>query len=151
MPHVIENLKKKFFIGLELQTNNEDCSLAIPARKEKFFQENTLEKIPNKINQEIMTLYTDYEGDHTKPYSWLLGCEVSSLDEVPPGLVGKIIPESKYAVYTSVGEFPHGLIAVGQEIWKSSLNRSYTNDFEVYPSNFDPQRHPEVKVYIAIE
>jgi predicted transcriptional regulator YdeE len=52
-----------------------------------------------------------YEGDYTKPYSWILGCEVSSLDEIPEGLVGKVIPESKYAVFTTQGEFPQGLIA----------------------------------------
>ena len=43
------------------------------------------------------------------------------------------------------------MIAVWQDIWKSNLPRSYTSDFEVYRSDFDPQQNPEVKVYIAIE
>jgi hypothetical protein len=72
-----------------------------------------------------------YEGDYTKPYSWILGCEVSSLDEIPEGLVGKVIPESKYAVFTTQGEFPQGLIAAWQAVWKSNLLRSYTSDFEL--------------------
>jgi predicted transcriptional regulator YdeE len=147
----IEHQKEKFFIGLELRTNNEECSLAMPVHKDKFFKENTISKIPNKINGDILALYTDYEGDYTKPYSWILGCEVSSLNEVPEGLVGKIIPESKYAVFTSQGGFPQGLIAVWPEIWKSDFTRLYTSDFEVYRNDFDPQRNPEVKVYIAIE
>lgn len=151
MNYTIEKQKKKFFIGLELRTNNEECSLAMPAHKEKFFRENTLAKIPNKINGNILALYTDYEGDYTKPYSWILGCEVSSLDEIPAGLVGKVIPESKYALFTTQGEFPQGLIAAWQAVWKSNLHRSYTTDFELYHSNFDPQKNPEVKVYIAIE
>jgi len=151
MNYTIENQKKKFFIGLELRTNNEECSLAMPAHKEKFFRENTLAKIPNKINGNILALYTDYEGDYTKPYSWILGCEVSSLDEIPEGLVGKVIPESKYAVFTTQGTFPQGLIAAWQAVWKSNLHRSYTSDFELYRSNFDPQKNPEVKVYIAVE
>lgn len=70
---------------------------------------------------------------------------------MPAGLVGKVIPASNYAVYTAKGEFPQGLIATWQEIWKSGLPRSYTSDFEVYHSDFDPKRNPEVKVYIAIE
>jgi predicted transcriptional regulator YdeE len=149
--HHIEYQKEKFFIGLALRTNNEECSSAMPAHKDKFFKENIPSKIPNKINGNILALYTDYEGDYTKPYSWILGCEVSSLDQVPTGLVGKVIPASNYAVYTTQGEFPQGLIAVWQDIWKSGLPRSYTSDFEVYRSDFDPKRNPEVKVYIAIE
>lgn len=151
MNQIIEHQKEKLFIGLELRTNNEECSLAMPAHKDRFFKENTLSKIPNKINGNILALYTDYEGDYTKPYSWILGCEVSSLEQMPEGLVGKVIPESKYAIFTTQGEFPQGLIAAWQDIWKSNLPRSYTSDFEVYRSDFDPQGNPEVKIYIAIE
>lgn len=147
----IEQQKEKFFIGLALRTNNEECSVAMPAHKARFFQENTLSKIPHKINGNILALYTDYEGDYTKPYTWILGCEVSSLEEVPEGLVGKVIPASTYAVFTTEGKFPQGLIAAWQEIWKANLPRSYTSDFEVYPSDFDPERNPQVKVYIAVK
>ena len=151
MHHTIERQKKKFFIGLELRTDNQKCSLEMPAHKERFFNQNILAGIPNKINGNVLAVYTDYEGDYTQPYSWILGAEVSSLDEIPAGLVGKVIPESKYAVFTTSGEFPQGLIAAWQAIWQSNLSRSYTADFELYSSNFDPQRHPEVKVYIAIK
>lgn len=151
MIHTIKYQEKKFFIGLALRTNNEECSYAMPAHKERFFKENISAKIPNKLNDNILALYTDYEGDYTRPYSWILGCEVSSLAEVPEGLVGKVIPESKYAVFTTKGEFPQGLIDAWQAVWRSTLLRSYTSDFEVYRSDFDPQKNPEVKVYIAID
>ena len=151
MNHTIEHQNEKFFIGLELRTNNEECSLTMPAHKDRFFGENIPSKIPNRINGDILALYTDYEGDYTKPYSWILGCEVSSLDQVPDGLVGKTIAESTYAVFTTQGEFPQGLIAAWQNIWESGLPRTYTSDFEVYPSDFDPQQNPEIKVYIAID
>jgi len=150
MNYTLEEQKKKFFIGLALRTNNKECSIAMPAHKEWFFKENILAKIPNQISGNILALYTDYEGDYTKPYSWILGCEVSSLNEIPQGLVGKEITESKYAVFTSVGEFPQGLIAAWQAVWKAELCRSYTSDFEVYHPDFHPQKNPEVKVYIAI-
>lgn len=149
--YTIEKQQKKFFIGLELRTNNEECSSAMPAHKERFFREDVLSKIPNRINGDILALYTDYEGDFTKPYSWILGCEVASLDGVPAGLVGKEIPEARYAVFTTQGEFPQGLIGAWQAVWKSNLPRSYTSDFEVYRSSFNPQSDPEVKIYIAIQ
>jgi predicted transcriptional regulator YdeE len=151
MTHSIEHQKGKFFIGLELRTNNAECSSTMPAHKNKFFRENIPAKISNKINDTIFALYTDYEGDYTKPYSWILGYEVSSLEEIPQGLVGKVIPESTYAVFTTQDIFPQGLIAAWQAIWQSGLQRSYTSDFEAYPSDFDPQKNPEIKVYIAID
>lgn len=151
MTYTFEKQSEKFFIGLELRTNNEECSSAMPAHKERFFNENIYALIPNKINGSIVALYTDYAGDYTQPYSWILGCEVSSLDEVPKGLVGKIIPESNYAVFTTKGTFPQGLITAWQAVWRSNLSRSYTSDFELYPSDFDPDKNPEVKVYIAVE
>jgi predicted transcriptional regulator YdeE len=151
MTHTIEKQSKKFFIGLELRTNNQECSVTMPAHKERFFNENFYAKIPNKMNGDILALYTDYEGDYTKPYSWILGCEVSSLEDVPTGLVGKVISESRYAVFTTKDEFPEGLIAAWQAVWKSNLSRAYTSDFELYRSDFNPQKNPEVKVYIALE
>lgn len=151
MDYKIEKQEKKFFIGLELRTNNEECSHAMPAHKERFFKENIPAKIPNKLNGHILAVYTDYEGDYSKPYSWILGCEVSSLDDVPAGLVGKIIPKAKYAVFTTQGAFPQGLIAAWQAVWKSNLSRSYTSDFELYRSNFNPQNNPEIQLYIGIQ
>ncbi len=149
--YTVEKQDQKLFIGLELRTDNEKCSLEMPAHQERFIKENVFAKIPNKTAGDVFALYTDYEGDYSKPYSWILGCEVSSLDELPKGLVGKEIPASKYAVFVTEGKFPDGLIAVWQEVWKLDLARSYTSDFEVYRSDFDPEKSPEVKVHIAID
>lgn len=151
MPYSIENQNKKFFIGLLLRTDNQKCLLEMPLHKDRFFNENIIAKIPNKINGNILAVYTDYEGDFRGSYSWILGAEVSSLDEIPAGLVGKVIPESNYAIFTTKGEFPEGLIATWGAIWQSDLPRSYTADFELYSSDFDPSTNPEVKVYIAIK
>lgn len=147
----IQHKPETYFIGLELRTSNEECSVAMPAHKEKFFKEDIVSKIPNKVSEDILALYTDYEGDYTMPYSWILGCEVSSLKSVPQGLAGKTIPASKYAVFTTQKEFPQGLIEVWQDVWTLGLPRLYSSDFEVYRSQFHPQNNPQVKVYIAIE
>ena len=61
-----------------------------------------------------------------------------------------MIPESNYALFTTEGVVPEGLIAAWQAIWKCNLELAYTTDCEVYRSDFDPQNNPQVKVYIAI-
>ena len=81
----------------------------------------------------------------------ILGCEVASLDEVPEGLVGLEIPASNYAVFTTDGPHPQGVVETWQAIWNGDLQRTFTADFEVYSSQFDPEKNPQVKVFIAVE
>ncbi len=142
--------EQTFFIGLPLRTHNTRCATEMPAHKEKFFREDTVAKIPNKVNGDILAVYTDDENDCNGEYSWMLGCEVSSLDDVPTGLVGKVLPVTTYAVFTTKGKFPDGLIEAWQTIWKTNLSRAYTTDFELYQADFNPQTNPTVTVYIAL-
>ena len=48
-PYTIENREARFFIGLELRTNNREGPATIPAHWEKVYKENVLAQIPNKI------------------------------------------------------------------------------------------------------
>ena len=150
MTYSMVKQKKKLIVGIEMRTNNQECMVDMPRHWEKFFKDKILEKIPHKINTTVFALYTDYESDYTKPYSYILGCEVSTLDDIPEGMVGKVVPPSTYAVYSTKGAYPESLAKTWQAIWKSSLKRAYTCDFEVYKPDFNPQDKPEVKVYIAL-
>ena len=141
-------------IGIELKTTNENGQAVkdIPKFWQKFYSENLKNQIPNKIDEEIFGLYIDYEKDFTKPYSFIIGCKVSSLDKIPQNMVSKTIPASKYEVFTVKGKFPDELLKTWQYIWSSDLKRTYTGDFEVYGKRFfnNPQ-NPEIDVYIAIK
>jgi len=147
----IVELEKKYYIGLELRTTNQEgrSHTEIPRHWERFFMEGITGKIPGKIGG-MLAHYTDYAGDWMQPYTMAAGFEVSSLDEVPEGLVGREVPAAKYAVYTAKGKFPDALLKVWQEIWSSDLKRAYKSDFEVYPEDFDPAGDPEIKVYISL-
>ena len=149
--HVFQTTSKKKLIGLPLRTDNSVSHKTIPAHWEKFFKENILEKIPGRTTGEILAVYTQYEKDHTKPYTMILGCEVESLDQVPEGLVGLEIPASRYAVFTTNGPHPQGVINVWQSVWKGGLKRTFTSDFEVYTCQFDPVKNPQLQVFIAVE
>jgi predicted transcriptional regulator YdeE len=150
MPYKMEKQQKKLIMGIEIRTSNETCLVDMPQIWQKFFQEKIVEKIPHKANNTVFAVYTDYEDDYTKPYSYILGCEVTTLDDIPEGLVGTIVSPSLYAVYTTAGAYPEGLSSTWQTIWKAPLKRAYTSDFEVYGTDFNPETKPEVKVYIAL-
>lgn len=135
-------------IGIECRTSNapEAGPQDIPKHWKKFYQENTLNKIPNKASHEVVALYCDYEGDHTQPYSLVIGCSVSSLDDIPEGMVAKTIPAGTYAVFQATGDYPKALIEIWGQIWQDhNLRRTYTGDYELYRSP------TEVDVYVAID
>ena len=87
-----------YIIGISVRTTNENNQVAkdIPALWERFMVEGIMDKIPNKIDATIYCLYTDYESDHTKPYTTILGCKVATIENVPDGMVAKHIEAGHY-------------------------------------------------------
>lgn len=120
-------------IGIAVKTSNQQCQQDIPALWLRFVNEALAEEIPHRLaQQEVLALYTDYQGDYTQPYTYIIGCKVSQLDTVPPGMIAKTIPAAEYVVFTAQGEMPEGIIQTWQHIWQTNLKRSYRTDFEVY-------------------
>ncbi len=141
-------------IGIAIRTTNENGQSGkdIPALWQQFMSEAMLEKIPNKINHTIYCMYTDYEKDHTKPYTTILGCLVSSLDDVPEGMVGKYIASEKYTKQVAKGNIMEGLVFnTWLKIWNSDLDRTFTADFEVYGEKASNLAEAEVDIFIAIK
>lgn len=138
-------------IGIACRTSNDPNAgpQDIPRLWQRFYSEDVLSKIPNKASEDVIALYCDYEGDHTKPYSCVIGCPVSSLDQIPPGLVGKVVPASTFALFHAVGEFPKSLIETWGAIWQSDLKRTYIGDYEVYGQKFASSKEVDVLVAIA--
>jgi predicted transcriptional regulator YdeE len=115
-----------------------------------FAGQNIMEKIPNKIAEDIYCVYTDYESDYNGPYTAIVGCKVSSLNEIPTGLIGKTIPDSKYQVYKSTGKLSISLSKTWEGIWNSDLNRRYSADFDIYGEKARDYENAEVETYVAI-
>lgn len=151
--YTVLKMPEILLVGLECRTSNElgAAMSDIPALWERFYGENVISQIPEKASDEVLALYCDYEGDHTQPYSVVIGCPVKNFDGVPEGLVAKRIPGGTYACYQAVGEHPQTLIQTWGEIWQTDLPRTYTGDFEVYGKKFTTGSPHEVEVFIAIE
>lgn len=138
-------------VGITCRTSNapDEGSVDIPRHWEMFFRENVLDRIPNKLSDEVIALYCDYESDYTKPYTLLIGCAVDPLADIPQGMTSKSLPSSTYAVFHAIGEHPKTLINTWEMIWQTELDRTYTGDFELYGAHFT-NSPPEVEVYIVI-
>ena len=97
-------------IGLALKgktTNiNEQSSIDCGNLWQEFEKGKYAEKIPNKLTDEILAVYHHYEGDHTKPFSYFIGCKANADTEAPPGLETLIIPQGRYQKIDAKGKCP---------------------------------------------
>ncbi|MBL3546436.1 MULTISPECIES: GyrI-like domain-containing protein [Chryseobacterium] len=141
-------------IGIAVRTTNENNQAAtdIGALWGKFMNEGILEAIPNKMDTTVYSIYTDYEKDHTKPYTTLLGCRVNNLDHIPEGMVGYSFDGGNYVKFTVRGDLTKNLV-INQwlKIWEMDLGRIFTADFEVYGEKAQNPSDAEVDIFIAVQ
>jgi predicted transcriptional regulator YdeE len=149
-----EKIKTFSVIGISVRTTNENGKAAkdIPQLWNKFMTENIAAKIPNKIDSDIYCIYTDYEKDHTKPYTTILGCKVENFQTIPNEMVGKIISETSYKKYVATGNVLQGSVFnEWTKIWNTELPRTFTADFEVYGDKAKDFENAEVNIFIAVK
>lgn len=140
-------------IGISVKTTNAENQAAkdITAMWGKFMAENTQAKIPNKIDQTLYSLYTDYHGDHTQPYLAIVGCRVSNLDNIPEGMIGRTFEGGDYFKFVAQGDLTEGLVVKEwMKIWEMDLDRKYTVDFETYGEKAQNPNSAEVDIFIAV-
>jgi predicted transcriptional regulator YdeE len=141
-------------IGITVTTTNENGQSAqdIGQLWEKFMSEQIAEKIPNKIDARVFSIYTNYQGDHTQPYDTLLGCIVGSLKDIPEGMAGQSFEGGTYRKFVSKGDLTKGAVfETWTEIWQKDLNRTFTADFEVYGKRAQNPKDAEVDVFVGIK
>ncbi|HET7002457.1 MAG TPA: GyrI-like domain-containing protein [Puia sp.] len=145
-------LESFYVIGISVRTTNVNNKALkdIGELFGNFVGQNILQKIPNKISEDIYCVYTDYESDFNGPYTTIIGCKVSSLEDIPKGLIGKSIPESKYQVYKSTGKLSISLANTWERIWNSDLHRRYSADFDIYGEKARDFENAELDTYVAI-
>lgn len=154
----MEKLQMNSFqvVGISVRTTNQDGK----AKKDigelwgKFMSENMYKKIPNVTDQTIYAVYTDYEGDHTKPYTTILGYRVHSIDKIPEGMVSKEIEAATYNKFIAKGDLTDtAVVEQWQKIWDMDtyIKRTYTSDFETYGEKAIDPTNGEAEIFIAIQ
>lgn len=143
-------------VGISIRTTNENEQAAkdIPEIWNRFISEGILNKIPNKVNSDIYSIYSDYESDYTKPYTTFLGCQVSSFDHIPEGLVTKTIDVGNYSKFTVNGDLKQNIVYnEWVKIWSmdNELNRAYKADFEIYGEKAQDMSNAEVDIYVSVK
>ena len=153
MEYEILELKEKIIEGVEIRTTNQKGKAMqdIAEMWQKFFGEGIYNKIENKLNNKTIGLYTDYEGDYTKPYKFVVCTEVNKESKNLENRVIKTITKGKYARFIITGDVQKSVGEAWSEIWNMDLKRKYTCDFEEYQNNSEDMNNQEIHIYIAIE
>ena len=81
-----------------------------------------------------------------------MGCRVSTLDEIPEGMIAITVPSNKYKIFTAKGKMPECVYGKWVEIWEDkALERTYSTDFEVYGAKSQNPIEAEIEIFIAVK
>ena len=161
MDQIITKLPTIQLVGITARTSNaaemNPMTAKIGATMQRFFIEGVQSKINHRKNPgKVFAVYTNYESDLHGAYTYFLGEEVTSLEDVSSGLEVLAIPAQNYAKFTSTpGIMPAIVINMWQKIWSMNAaelggERAYLADFEVYDERSVNPMNSVVDCYIGI-
>lgn len=145
----IRQSKPILVIGIELKTSNKEAFQTIPPFWQKFYQEEILKKIPNKVSKDVFAVYTKFENEgqnNEGVYSFIIGAQVKNLDDVPAGFVTTTMPASRRAVFSVEAGHPEKVGEKWIKIWKrNDLKKTFISEYERYSES------GEIDIYVGIK
>ncbi len=151
----LEKIEGFSVIGVSVITDNDKGAEEINALWEEFFQKQIGQKIKNRVDDVIYAVYSDYEGDHTRPYRYTIGYRIKDgnnnfYNNLNDSLHHVQVKGADYAMMSAAGQQPKALIETWTAIWQSDLDRRFETDFEVYGKRFFEEGVHEVLVAIGV-
>ncbi len=146
-------------IGISTRTNNAQEATGngeIPKQWQRLFNEGILDRIPERSDQGVTVVYTDYASDWNGDYTYILGAKVKPGTKAPVGMVAVTVSAGKYVEFQSaVGPAPTVVPAVWKQIWEyfqdpGNPARAYKADFERYDTPSDPN-NVQAHVFISVK
>lgn len=143
-------------IGIELKTTTHKGKnfKAIPEFWNKILKQGLIHHIPNREDPDtVLGICMDFHQDEN--FSYIIGAEVTNTEEIPAGMVAKVIPAAQYAIFTAVGRIPDSIQKTVKYIYKewlpqSAYQRRNSADFELYDERCRKGENAEVDIYIPI-
>jgi predicted transcriptional regulator YdeE len=146
-------------IGIETRTNNAKEATGngeIPKQWQRLFMEGLLNNIPERTDQAITVVYTNYASDWNGDYTYILGAKVKSGTKAPAGMVAVTVPAGKYVAFQSAkGPGQTVVPEVWKQIWayfqeSGSPARAYKSDFERYDGPPDPN-NVQANIFMGVK
>ena len=142
------SLQKPFVvIGISVRTNTgaeAPASDDIPKLWQRFFAEGVMNRIPDRSDDAITVVYTDYASDWNGDFTYILGAKVKPGTKAPDGMVAVTVSAGNYLEFVSAkGPGAEVLPKAWMRIYgyfqeSGNLPRAYKTDFERYDNVSDP-------------
>lgn len=146
-----DRIESMTIAGVSIVTDNERGTDDINALWERFFKDQVGQKLEaHKENDLIYAVYSDYEGDHTKPYRLTIGYKLKSTDLALDDLHTVTTETTDYAMLSAAGQQPKALVETWTMIWQSDLDRRFQTDMEIYGPKFFEDGVNEVLICIGV-
>jgi len=135
-------------IGIGETVSNFDAESVpkIESLWQRFFADGVADQVSGGRKGAMLALYTDYQGDYTEPYLYMVGIQTPFGTNPPNGLIARDVPAQTMARIEATGPLPKSVIDVWQGVWASDLARCYVADYDIYGAEGDP-----VSVFVGIE
>ena len=157
MKYEIVEIKEKTLVGFKTRVkDDETMSEKISNLWKKLYSEKGVKNIENRINDNAIGVYYNYNNENGFEYDCLTGCEVkNTITKIPEDMIKIQIPEGKYAKFIIFGNPEKAVGEFWNKFWEEladdfSDNRSYTYDFEEYIAGNDYE-NTEIHIYISIK
>jgi predicted transcriptional regulator YdeE len=149
-------------VGISSRTNlaNEinPAAAKIGATIQQYFQETFPAQISHRKKPGVtFCVFTDYQSDYTGDYTFFIGEEVTSFEDLPKDAKTLAIQPQTYAVFTTPsGVMPTVVIEGWKNIWKMTPQelggrRAYHADFEVYDQRASDPKNTVLDIYIGVQ
>lgn len=162
MKKELANKSEIKLVGLSARTNNKNemnpQTSRIGELAGRYWGRNLAALIPNRKNPGVtLSVYTEYDSDEHGDYTYFVGEEVSSFENIPDNFQKLIMPASKYQKFTTPsGKMPEVVITAWQQIWKMTPedfggSRVYQADFELYDQRASDPANTSLDIYIGVK
>lgn len=162
MQKTLTNKSEIKLVGLTARTNNKNemnpSTSKIGDVAGRYRGQDVASQISDRKSPGVTySIYTEYDSDEHGDYTYFIGEEVNSFENLPAGLKKLTIPASKYQKFTTPsGKMPQVVIDAWMQIWNMSDNdfegrRAYIADFEVYDHRANDPANTSVDIYIGIK
>lgn len=158
-PPVVETVPAFTVVGVSVRTSHQKEAGGnglIPPLWQQAIEQNTLDSVPHRADNNLTVVYTDFAGEPSGEYTYVLGARVTAVDKIPQGMVAVNIPAGKYAVVQSdTGPLQEVIPKVWQRIFAMTPaelggQRAFKADFEIYPEGFDYQ-NAQITVHLGLK
>jgi predicted transcriptional regulator YdeE len=124
---------------------------------QRWFAESLGAKIPNRVDNDVVVVYSEYVSDEKDDYTYILGARVSSVDHLPAGVTYRKVVAGQYSLFTTdKGPVTQVVPAEWRKIWAMSPGdlggrRAFVTDFEVYDQRSADPQNAQVEIHIGLQ